>query len=122
MMMKNTSRLMVGLIAALVLVFACASPDWSGMSESQIAEWKADGATPAIAKQWIDKGFNAADYKAWSAAGFDLDDASKWSKKQFSPTEAAAWSKGGFSVGDAEESRSKGLSPIPPVAPTTATE
>jgi hypothetical protein len=112
-MINQKSRMLLGLVAGLVLLFACASPNWSGLSEAQISEWKADGVGPEVAKNWIGKGFDAQDYKAWTTAGFTLDDASKWSSKKFTAIEAQAWKKAGFSLNDAEKSRDKGLTPIP---------
>jgi len=121
-MIDQRSRMLLGLVAGLVLLFACASPNWSGLSEAQISEWKADGVGPDVAKKWIGKGFDAADYKAWTGAGFTLDDASKWSGKKFTATQAQEWKSAGFSLNDAEKSRDKGLTPIPASGAAPATK
>lgn len=109
---QQTLLSILGVVAAISLLGACASPNWSGMSETEIASWKAAGADAGLAKNWIKKGFSAEDYTAWTKAGFDLKHAAKWKKDEFTASEAAEWSKSGFSLDDAKNSRDKGLMPI----------
>ena len=93
-----------------VMLFACASsPTWEGMSEDDIAQWKANGFDARSAQVWHRGGFNAIQSKAWMEAKFDVDSAKDWSEEKFS---AANWSQSGFELDDAVEERSKGLTPL----------
>jgi hypothetical protein len=110
--MQCTVRTILGLIALVTLLGGCASPDWSGMSNSQISDWQSAGAGPAVAQDWEKKGFDAQEYTVWIAAGFDLDSAAKWEEKKFTAAEATQWEKSGFDLKKATRSRDEGLEPI----------
>ncbi|MCL1046295.1 hypothetical protein L2737_13335 [Shewanella electrodiphila] len=105
------NKLIVILVACLL--YGCASaPTWKGMSERDIAEWKAIGFDAAQAQTWSKKGFNAEQSQLWSKASFDVESAMDWSKEKFNPEEAATWKQAGFKLDDAIDDRAKGLTPV----------
>ena len=131
----------MSLAAMLVLVSACASkqPDWSGMSQSEIANWqqlgfgpgsaqtlKSSGLTPDETNNWIGigvsgvdqilqwqgLGFSSQSAADWIKSGFNANTAAQWLGKQFTAQDAKQWIDSGFDLETAIENRSKGLQPI----------
>jgi len=127
------------------LLGACAAPDWSDMSQADIAGWKAMDIGPGDAQHfnreglhpteiegwhkagfkdakdidaWHGAGFNAEDSAAWKAHGFNAKDAKRWSAKEFTAENAQVWTKAGMSLDEAIEDRSKGLQPVKAAAET----
>jgi hypothetical protein len=117
--MRNPGSIAIVLAVVAALAGACAT-DWSGMSESEISQWKGLGVEPDVAQAWAEEGFGPAEYSAWTLGGFDVDGAAKWKAESFTPTDAALWKKAGFDLRDAVANRSKGLTPIDPHAPAPA--
>jgi hypothetical protein len=110
--MREVRQTIFGVVAVVALLSACATPNWSGMSETQIAEWKGLDVGPEVAQNWVKEGFGPQDYTAWTGDGFDLKSAAKWKAKAFTSAEAAKWKKAGFNVDRAFTKRAKGLTPI----------
>ena len=110
--MKSLRLILSRLAVVASVVVACATPDWSGMSEAEISQWKGLGASPEVAQRWAEKGFGPIEYSAWTANGFDAEGAAKWKAKTFAPSEAGPWKQAGFDLDSAVENRRKGLSPI----------
>lgn len=100
-------------LCVLLLCSSCASPPWAGMSETEIADWKAEGFGPDQARGWYDADFSAAEATAWREKGFGLDAAIEWHEHKFSADEAAAWKAAGMNTEEAIENRDEGLMPIP---------
>lgn len=134
-------RMRTGLILSLALMLgACAStPTWEGMSESEIAAWKAMDLTAESAQKFSRAGLSSDDVAAWREAGltgtdailawsktgwkpesaaswlerdFDLETASEWAKERFTAEEASVWMKSGFDLDQAMDNREKGLTPV----------
>jgi hypothetical protein len=103
--------LSVGLCA--LLLSSCASPPWVGMSESEIAAWKAADFGPDQARGWYDAGFSADEANAWKQKGFAMHSAVEWHKDKFTADEAASWKAAGMDTEEAIENRDQGLMPIP---------
>ncbi|MDG2150467.1 MAG: hypothetical protein P8N09_13190 [Planctomycetota bacterium] len=131
------------------LLGGCAAPDWSGMSQADIAGWKTmdigpgdaqhfnrEGLHPTEVEAWHKAGFkDAKDISAWHVAGFDADkaaswkahgfsteDAKRWNAKEFTAENAQAWTKAGMSLSEAIKDRAKGLQPVKAVTEPTADE
>src|SRR4030095_14076524 len=129
-------RLCVAVSVALLCVGCASSPTWKGMSESQIATWRAAGIEAGWAQKLTKAGIDAPTYVEWKNAGiktgddvlawnkagfkaaeagdwvkneFDLETATDWKKKSFSATEAAQWRRADFDLSDAIRNREKGL-------------
>lgn len=128
-----------------MLLGACASvPNWEGMSEAEIADWKElnvgpgdaqkyskAGLDPKAVSLWHDNGIKTADSvlawkKAgfspeeagvWDGKGFTVNEALQWHKEEFTAQDAYDWKKAGFSLQDSIKNRGKGLMPIPPDEP-----
>jgi hypothetical protein len=137
--MKLMLQGFASVVIALGMFVACATPDWSGMSETSIASWKAMDVGPGDAqafkkegldaaavaewrkegftkdealKEWHAAGFTASDANAWKAAGFSSDDAKDWKKEKFSASEASSWKKAGLKLKEAISRRAEGLAPV----------
>ena len=123
-----------------VLIAGCAgAPSWKGMSESEIAAWKAMDVNAETAQKftraglssddvdaWRDAGLSATDaILAWNEAGwkpeaaaswiqhqFSVGAAKEWAAEKFSASEARNWFDAGFSLKQAVENRNKGLTPV----------
>ncbi|WP_076537084.1 hypothetical protein [Shewanella sp. UCD-KL21] len=98
----------------ICLIYGCASSPatWEGMSERDIADWKAIGFDAAKAQKWSKSGFNAEQSQQWTQASFNVESAAEWSKEKFNPEEAGTWKQSGFELEDAIEDRAKGLTPV----------
>jgi hypothetical protein len=107
------SNKFAALFSIVLLVSACASaPAWKGMSEDEIASWKAMSVEPAAAQEWRKGGFTPYSAEAWMRAGFKAENAVKWAAEKFTAEEAQNWRVGGFSLDQAVENRGKGLTPV----------
>ena len=109
--LEMMKKLFVGLLISFII--GCASaPNWEGMSEREISQWKSRGFDASQAQNWRVRGFDAAEANGWVQANFSLETATIWAKESFNVEEAQVWSEAGFDIEDAVTNRSKGLTPV----------
>jgi hypothetical protein len=111
---RNPALALLSAALLAFFLFGCATPPWAGMSESEIAAWKAAGFGPDQARGWYDAKFSAEDASAWKEKGFHLESAVEWHQQKFTADEAASWKAAGMNTEKAVENRDQGLMPIPP--------
>ena len=126
-------------LTAMLIAGCAGTPNWKGMSESEIAGWKAMNVSAETAQKfaraglssddlgaWRDAGLSATDaILAWHEAGwkpeaatpwiqnkFSLGAATEWAAEKFTAEEARNWFDAGFSLTQAIDHRSKGLTPV----------
>lgn len=134
------------IIALTAMISACSTPapTWSGISETEIANWKGlnigpgdaqtyrkEGLVPEAVQQWQENNFNSVDAvltwhksgfapaeaKGWVTGGFSNEAAQEWKEKAFSSEDASQWKQSGFELDAAIDNRDKGLTPVEPDAP-----
>lgn len=101
------------LIAAITIILAgCAtSPSpWAGIPHQNVQAWRVIGVTPAIARTYMNNGFEPIDAKPWIQFGFDNpNDVIIWRRSGFTPEQARKWAGKGFTPEQAMEMKKKGL-------------
>jgi hypothetical protein len=136
----RVSRLIATFLVGILLLSGCAStPSWKGMSEDQIAAWRALDIEAAEAQAYRKAGIDTGDVEDWREAGlsagdailawheagwtpamaapwlnkqFGLELATEWSGEKFTADQAREWIDAGFSLREAIANRSKGLAPV----------
>ncbi len=130
----------ITLVLTLALLTGCAStPDWAGMSEDEIASWRAMDLSAAAAQQLTSAGLDTGDVTQWREAGvttteailawnqagwkpesatpwvernFSLEAAMAWAQEKFTAEQARTWVDSGFDLSEAVANRDKGLTPV----------
>lgn len=138
-MIRISMNLFLIALLALILSSCASTPTWSGISTTEISQWKAMSIDPGGAQRyrgaglnpnsvanwtkhgfsrsaqimaWHKEAFDATDAQHWKGEGFSVENAVKWRDKVFTSREAGEWKKGGFNLKSATKNRDKGLTPI----------